>query len=59
MFLLLLFSLCEKLFINALCLYKNNLRQNKPYPLAQGWANFLWAGQMKKVKCQVGQLNLL
>jgi hypothetical protein len=20
---------------------------------------FLWAGQMKKVKCQVGQLNLL
>jgi hypothetical protein len=28
--------------------------------VGQGWANFfLWAGQMKKVKCQVGQLNLL
>jgi hypothetical protein len=25
--------------------------------LGQGWANFLWAGQMKKVKCQVGQLT--
>jgi hypothetical protein len=28
-------------------------------PQVRDGQTFLWAGQMKKVKCQVGQLNLL